>query len=50
MRMKQVYSGTGSMTPNEKHEFSNNLVRSIAGITNDTETNSGPRQMSVREH
>jgi len=32
MRMKQVYSGgKGTLTPNEKHDFTNNLVRSIAG-------------------
>lgn len=42
--MKHVYSGSENMTANEKHEFSNNLIRSIG--TNDTDT--GHRQVALK--
>jgi len=44
--MKHVYSGGENMTPNERHEFSNNLIRSIAN-TNDTES-AGMRTVSLK--
>jgi len=44
--VKNVYSGgASSLTPNEKHEFANNLVRTIA----DTEAPAGSqRQVNLK--